>query len=91
MNVVKGTPLRERLWQSVEGSIDAFHDTDREVLPDNAWEFILYFARQAKGLFTLLLIAGCGGPPGLVRPNQPTKVARIFEVTAPNEWARFRF
>lgn len=42
-------------------------------------------------LATLLLIAGCGGPPGLVRPNQPTKVARIFEVTAPNEWARFRF
>lgn len=42
-------------------------------------------------LAALLLLAGCGAPPGLVRPNEPTRVARIFEVTAPNEWARYRF
>jgi ATP-binding cassette subfamily B multidrug efflux pump len=50
--------FKERLWQRAEGSIDAFHDTDREVLPKDAWRFILYFARQAKGPFALLLIAG---------------------------------
>lgn len=50
--------FRERLWGRFEGAIDAFHDTDREVLPDTAWEFIIYFARQAKGPFLLLLIVG---------------------------------
>lgn len=50
--------FRERLWGRFEGAIDAFHDTDREVLPDTAWQFILYFARQAKGPFLLLLIVG---------------------------------
>ena len=50
--------FRERLWRRFEGAIDAFHDTDREVLPDTAWQFILYFARQAKGPFLLLLIVG---------------------------------
>jgi ATP-binding cassette, subfamily B, multidrug efflux pump len=50
--------FRERLWRSVEGAIDPFHDTEREVLPDDAWRFILYFANQAKGPFTLLLITG---------------------------------
>lgn len=52
------TDFRERLWGRFEGTIDAFHDTDREVLPDTAWQFILYFARQAKGPFLLLLIVG---------------------------------
>ena len=46
------------LWRSVEGAIDPFHDTDREVLPADAWRFILYFANQAKGPFILLLITG---------------------------------
>jgi len=50
--------FREKLWGRFEGAIDAFQDTDREVLPDTAWQFILYFARQAKGPFILLLIVG---------------------------------
>lgn len=50
--------LRERLWRKVEGSIDPFQDTDREVLPANAGAFILYFARQARGPFVLLLLVG---------------------------------
>ena len=50
--------VRDRLWRRVEGVIDAFQDTDREVLPENAWRFILYFAKQAKGPFILLLIVG---------------------------------
>ena len=45
-------------WRSVEGSIDPFQDTDRSVLPDTAWRFILYFANQAKLPFVLLLITG---------------------------------
>jgi ABC-type multidrug transport system fused ATPase/permease subunit len=50
--------FRDRIWRSVEGAIDPFHDTDREVLPEDAWRFILYFANQAKGAFFLLLITG---------------------------------
>jgi ATP-binding cassette, subfamily B, multidrug efflux pump len=50
--------FRASLWRRFEGAIDAFHDTDREVLPDTAWQFILYFARQAKGPFLLLLVVG---------------------------------
>jgi ABC-type multidrug transport system fused ATPase/permease subunit len=49
---------RDRIWRSVEGAIDPFQDTDREVLPEDAWSFILYFANQAKGPFLLLLITG---------------------------------
>jgi ATP-binding cassette subfamily B protein/ATP-binding cassette subfamily B multidrug efflux pump len=48
--------FKERLWSRVESSVDAFHDTDREVLPKDAWRFILYFAMQAKGPFLLLLV-----------------------------------
>jgi ATP-binding cassette subfamily B multidrug efflux pump len=50
--------FRERLWRRFEGALDAFRDTDREVLPREAWQFILYFARQAKGPFVLLLLVG---------------------------------
>jgi ATP-binding cassette subfamily B protein/ATP-binding cassette subfamily B multidrug efflux pump len=50
--------FRDRIWRSVEGAVDPFHDTDREVLPEDAWRFILYFADQAKGPFVLLLITG---------------------------------
>ena len=39
----------------------------------------------------LALLTACGAPPGLVRPNEPVKVTRIFEVTSPIEWARYRF
>ncbi len=50
--------FRERLWGRFEGAIDPFQDTDREVLPDTAWQFILYFASQARGPFLLLLLVG---------------------------------
>ncbi|MCV0397438.1 MAG: ABC transporter ATP-binding protein/permease [Rhizobiaceae bacterium] len=50
--------LGERLWRSAEGVIEPFADTDRPVLPRDAWQFILFFARQAKGPFILLLIVG---------------------------------
>jgi len=50
--------FREKLWVRFEGAIDAFQDTDREVLPDTAWQFILYFANQARGPFLLLLLVG---------------------------------
>jgi ATP-binding cassette subfamily B multidrug efflux pump len=52
------TGFRERLWQRVENSVDAFQDTDREVLPQDAWRFILYFANQARWPFVLLLLVG---------------------------------
>ncbi len=52
------TTWRERFWQSFEGAIDPFKDTDREVLPKTAWRFILYFANQARGPFLLLLLIG---------------------------------
>jgi ATP-binding cassette, subfamily B, multidrug efflux pump len=55
---MKEKGLLERMWQKVEGWVDPFHDTDREVLPSNAWRFILYFAMQAKGPFLLLLVVG---------------------------------
>jgi ATP-binding cassette subfamily B protein/ATP-binding cassette subfamily B multidrug efflux pump len=50
--------FRDRMWRPVEGVIDPFHDTDRDVLPEDAWRFILYFASQAKGAFALLLVTG---------------------------------
>lgn len=50
--------LQERLYAPFENVVDAFADTDREVLPRDAWQFILFFARQAKLPFILLLIAG---------------------------------
>ena len=50
--------LQDRLYAPFENVVDAFADTDREVLPRDAWHFILFFARQAKFPFILLLIAG---------------------------------
>ncbi|QDZ03395.1 ABC transporter ATP-binding protein [Nitratireductor mangrovi] len=50
--------ISERIWRRVEGVINPFQDTEEEVLPRDAWRFILYFARQAKGPFILLLITG---------------------------------
>ncbi len=50
--------FRERAWRRLEGGVDAFQDTDREVLPQTGWGFIVYFASQAKGPFLLLLIMG---------------------------------
>ena len=50
--------LQDRVYEPFENVIDAFADTDRPVLPKDAWQFILFFARQAKMPFLLLLIAG---------------------------------
>src|SRR5690606_19642958 len=44
--------------RKAEGVIEPFADTEREVLPRDAWQFILFFARQAKGPFILLLVVG---------------------------------
>lgn len=46
------------MWQKVEGVIDPFRDAGQEALPREGWRFILYFARQAKGPFLLLLVIG---------------------------------
>lgn len=46
------------LWNKVERFVDPFYDTDRQVLPQNAWHFIGYFATQAKWPFIVLLIVG---------------------------------
>lgn len=46
----------DAFFRRFEGAVDPFQDTEREVLPDSAWQFILYFARQAKGSFVLLLV-----------------------------------
>src|SRR5690606_5249215 len=54
----KDDGFAERIWRRAEGVIEPFADTEREVLPRDAWQFILFFARQAKGPFVLLLIVG---------------------------------
>lgn len=46
------------VWNRVERFVEPFADTERELLPQNAWRFILYFARQAKWPFVLLLVMG---------------------------------
>ena len=50
--------LAERMWRRAEGVIEPFADTEREVLPRDAFAFIWFFARQARGPFILLLIVG---------------------------------
>ncbi|WP_421926287.1 ABC transporter ATP-binding protein [Neoaquamicrobium sediminum] len=54
----KDDGFAERIWRKAEGVIEPFADTERDVLPRDAWQFILFFARQAKGPFVLLLIVG---------------------------------
>ncbi len=54
----KDDGFAERIWRKAEGVIEPFADTEREVLPRDAWQFILFFARQAKGPFILLLVVG---------------------------------
>ena len=56
--MTSGPGLTERLWRRAESAIDPFDDPGREVLPSDAWRFIFYFARQAKGPFVLLLVTG---------------------------------
>ena len=51
-------PLSERAWRATEDVIDPFADTERKVLPRAAFDFILFFARQARWPFILLLVAG---------------------------------
>ena len=46
------------VWNRLERFVEPFEDTDRQVLPKNAWQFIAYFARQAKWPFIALLIVG---------------------------------
>jgi len=46
------------MWRRAEGVIEPFADTEREVLPRDALQFILFFARQARGPFLLLLVVG---------------------------------
>ncbi len=57
-------PLTERLWRRTEEVIDPFMEIDREVLPQGATAFIVFFAKRAKGPFILLLLVG--GLVGLV-------------------------
>ena len=45
---------------------------------------------RALAVGLLALLAACGAPPGIVRPNEPTRVTRIFTATAPVEWARYK-
>ncbi|WP_421857555.1 ABC transporter ATP-binding protein [Oricola sp.] len=52
------------VWNRVERFIEPFADTDRQVLPQTAWGFIAYFARQARWPFIALLFVG--GMMGLV-------------------------
>ncbi len=54
----EGKGVFEPVWSRLENRIDPFGDTSIEVLPKSAWTFIVYFARQAKGPFFLLLIIG---------------------------------
>ena len=48
----------DRIWGLAERLIDPFADTEREVLPREALSFILFFARQAKLPFVMLLVIG---------------------------------
>ena len=52
------TTISDRLYGPFENLVEAFGDTDREVLPRDAWQFIVFFAKQARFPFILLLIAG---------------------------------
>ncbi|MBN9070073.1 MAG: ABC transporter ATP-binding protein, partial [Rhizobiales bacterium] len=48
----------DTIYRPFERVIDPFRDTDRAVLPDTAWRFLLYFAAQARVPFLLLLVLG---------------------------------
>lgn len=39
----------------------------------------------------LAMLVACSGAPGLIKPDKPTRVARIMKTTSPIEWARYRF
>ena len=69
---------RERMWRRFEGIIDPFKDTDREVLPRTPARFILYFAKQARGPFILLLILG--GLSGTVETGLYWSVGWLIDI-----------
>ncbi len=68
----------ERIWRRAEGAIEPFADTDRAVLPNDAFAFILYFARQARGPFILLLIVG--GLSGAVDAALYWALGRLIDI-----------
>jgi ABC-type multidrug transport system fused ATPase/permease subunit len=52
------TGFADGLWRRGERGGEPPRNKDREVLPEDARDFILFFARQAKWPFALLLVAG---------------------------------
>jgi ABC-type multidrug transport system fused ATPase/permease subunit len=70
--------LYERAWRATEDVIDPFGDTDRKVLPRGAFDFIWFFARQARWPFILLLIAG--GLSGAVDAALYWALGRMIDV-----------
>lgn len=66
------------MWGWAEGLIDPFSDTDREVLPREALQFILFFARQAKLPFVLLLVIG--GLSGAVEAGLYWAVGKLIDI-----------
>ncbi|TWH31680.1 MULTISPECIES: ABC transporter ATP-binding protein [unclassified Aminobacter] len=74
----KDDGFAERIWRRAEGIIEPFVDTERDVLPRDAWQFILSFARQAKGPFILLLIVG--GLNGAVEASMYWAIGWIIDL-----------
>ena len=70
--------IGERLWRRAEGVINPFGDTEREVLPSEAFRFILFFARQAKGPFILLLVIG--GLAGMVDAGLYWGLGKLIDI-----------
>jgi ABC-type multidrug transport system fused ATPase/permease subunit len=70
--------LSEGLWRRAENTINAFGDTDRPVLPKDAARFILFFAKQAKGPFLLLLLIG--GISGAVDAGLYWGLGRLIDI-----------
>ena len=66
------------VWNRAERFIEPFADTDRDVLPQTAWGFILYFARQARWPFVALLIVG--GLMGLVEAGLFWSVGWLIDI-----------
>ncbi|MCO6393173.1 ATP-binding cassette domain-containing protein [Aliihoeflea aestuarii] len=74
----KQNRITERAWRRVEDVIDPFADTPRKVLPREAFDFIVFFARQAPWSFALLLIAG--GVAGAVDAGLYWALGRIIDI-----------
>lgn len=74
----KDDGFAERIWRRAEGVIEPFGDTEQDVLPRDAWQFILFFARQARGPFILLLIVG--GMSGAVEAAMYWSIGWIIDL-----------